>query len=716
MRIVLHIFLILISVSAPLHAQFTLSGKVVDKDGNPISEAGIYLKDSYDGTSSLADGTFSFTTTLEGKQTITVESTDFKPIEEPIELTKDALNLVFTLYKQETIKTIEAVSIVAGSFDASDAKKSIALKPMDIVTTPSASGDIYGALSTLPGTQTVGETGRLFVRGGEDYEARTFIDGIQIESPYQQRPGGIPTKGRFSPLLFSGTLFSTGGYSAEYGQALSSVVLLKTDATSANDKLNINLYSLGLGLSGTKKKEKSAYIASFDYTDLGPYFKVIPQSTDWEKAPKTISGSLNIINNTKNNGLSKTLISYNDDRSALYYPYYGYNKPNVLLSLNNRNLFIKNSFRIRLSESTVLNTGVGFGIDNNDLELDSLAIKDKLFSGQVKVTLVHTISEQIKMSYGGDIFFKDFEEDIKIKETQQRLKFNDLQTAFFTEAEYNISSKLAFRLGLRTENSTLINDFRIMPRTSLAYRLSDYSQLSAAYGIFYQNPQFQYLKFTDELDPEKATHFILNYQYKNKGRLLRLEAFYKEYKNLVTYRVFNDPDPSNYDNNGYGYAKGLDFFYRDSESIKGGDFWVSYSYLDTKKMYRDYLLYTTPTFFSKHNFSFVYKQWIAKIKSFIGTSYTYASGRPYYDPNKPASLFLSDKTNPYHNLSINYSYDLSGITKIPVTLYASVSNIFGSNNVFGYNNVFNSASNRYDLIPIVPQANMFYLFALFITL
>ncbi|MGV4413943.1 TonB-dependent receptor [Chryseobacterium sp. T1] len=693
-----------------------MAGKVVDKDGNPISSAGIYIKDSYDGTSSLADGTFSFKTSLEGKQVITIELNDFKLIEEPIELTGDVLDMKYVLYKEEKIKTIEAVSIVVGSFDASDPKKSIALKPMDIVTTPSAAGDIYGALSTLPGTQTVGETGKLFVRGGDDYEARTFIDGLQLESPYQQRPGGIPTKGRFSPLLFSGTLFSTGGYSAEYGQALSSVVLLKTDAAPANDKLNINLYSIGLGVAGTKKMEKSAYIAAFDYTDLGPYFNLVPQTTDWEKAPKTITGSLNIINNTGNSGVSKTLISYNDDRSSLYYPYYGYNKPNVLLSLNNKNIFIKNSFRTRLNENTILNTGIGFGMDKNDLRLDSLTIKDELFSGQIKVTLAHTISEKVKLSYGGDFFVKSFTERIKIDESQQNLKFNDLQTAFFTETEYNVSPKIAFKLGLRAENTRLGEDFRLMPRASVAYRLSEYSLLSAAYGIFYQNPQFQYLKFTDKLTPEKASHFILNYQYKNKGRLLRLEAFYKEYKNLITYRVENFPDTSNYDNNGYGYAKGLDFFYRDNESIKNGDFWVSYSYLDTKKLYRDYLLYSTPIFFSKHNFSFVYKQWISSIKSFIGMSYTYASGRPYYDPNKPADLFLSDKTKPYHNLSVNYSYDLSGITKIPVTLYASVGNIFGSHNIFGYNNAFNSATKKYDLIPIVPQANIFYLLALFINL
>ncbi|WP_326983223.1 TonB-dependent receptor [Chryseobacterium sp. MYb264] len=716
MRPFSYLILLLVILPASWGAQVTVAGKIVDREGAPVSSAAVYLKDSYDGTSSSADGTFSFKTDLDGKQVITVELSGFKSIEAPLELTTDLLNLNYVLYKDEKIKTIETVSIVAGSFDASDAKKSIALKPMDIVTTPSAGGDIYGALSTLPGTQTVGETGKLFVRGGEDYEARTFIDGIQVESPYQQRPGGIPTKGRFSPLLFSGTLFSTGGYSAEYGQALSSVVLLKTDAAPASDKLNINLYSLGLGVSGTKKMEKSAYIAAFDYTDLGPYFKVVPQTTDWQKAPKTISGSLNIINNTGKGGLSKTLISYNDDRSSMYYPYYGYSKPNVLLSLTNRNLFIKNSFRTRLSEKTVLNTGIGFGIDKNDLELDSLAIKDELFSGQVKINLAHTISQKIKLNYGGDFFVKNFNERIIIDGTLQNLKFNDLQTAFFTETEYNISEKWALRLGLRGENTTIGDHFRLMPRASAAYRLSEYSQLSAAYGIFYQNPQFQYLKFTDQLIPEKASHFILNYQYKNKGRLLRLEAFYKEYKNLITYKVENFPDPSNYENNGYGYAKGIDFFYRDSESIKDGDFWFSYSYLDTKKLYRDYILYTTPIFFSKHNFSFVYKQWISQIKSFLGMSYTYASGRPYFDPNQPADRFLSDRTKPYHNVSINYSYDMSAITKIPVTVYASVSNIFGSQNVFGYNNAYNTTTKKYDLIPIVSQANIFYLLALFINL
>ena len=80
--------------------------------------------------------------------------------------------------------------------------------------------DIIAALQTLPGTQTVGESGRLFVRGGESDETQTFVDGIRVAQPYGATTQNIPTRGRFSPFLFSGISFSTGGYSAEYSEAL----------------------------------------------------------------------------------------------------------------------------------------------------------------------------------------------------------------------------------------------------------------------------------------------------------------------------------------------------------------------------------------------------------------------------------------------------------------------------------------------------------------
>lgn len=72
----------------------------------------------------------------------------------------------------------------------------------------------------------VSEDGRLFVRGGQAGETQVFIDGLRVFQPFNATANNIPTRGRFSPFLFKGITFSTGGYSAEYGQALSSVLLL----------------------------------------------------------------------------------------------------------------------------------------------------------------------------------------------------------------------------------------------------------------------------------------------------------------------------------------------------------------------------------------------------------------------------------------------------------------------------------------------------------
>src|SRR5690606_23454916 len=137
---------------------------------------------------------------------------------------------------RESVNTLDAVVISAGTFSAGDNSKITALKPLDIVTTAGSAGNIIAALQTLPGTQTVGEDGRLFVRGGEADETQTFVDGIRVAQPYGASTNELPTRGRFSPFLFSGISFSTGGYSAEYGEALSSVLLLNTQDEETQNK------------------------------------------------------------------------------------------------------------------------------------------------------------------------------------------------------------------------------------------------------------------------------------------------------------------------------------------------------------------------------------------------------------------------------------------------------------------------------------------------
>jgi hypothetical protein len=90
--------------------------------------------------------------------------------------------------------------------------------------------------------------------------------------------------------LFSGISFSTGGYSAEYGEALSSVLLLNTQDEPDQNKTDISLMTVGLGLSNTQKWKKSSLSINTAYIDLAPYQVAIPQNVDWNKAFQSLSG------------------------------------------------------------------------------------------------------------------------------------------------------------------------------------------------------------------------------------------------------------------------------------------------------------------------------------------------------------------------------------------------------------------------------------------
>ena len=61
-----------------------------------------------------------------------------------------------------------------------------------------------------------------------------------------------------------------------------------------------------------------------------------------------------------------------------------------------------------------------------------------------------------------------------------------------------ISKDLAAQIGTRFEHSSLINRSDIAPRVSLAYKTGKSSQISLAYGIFYQKPESQQLYLSDQ--------------------------------------------------------------------------------------------------------------------------------------------------------------------------------------------------------------------------
>lgn len=689
-----------------LTSQTIISGTVTDPKGTPLIGANVYLEGTYDGASTDEFGKFSFETSEVGSQILMVSYVSF----EPFSLTKNISEMRnMKIILREDVNSLETVTLSAGSFSAGDNSKISVLKPLDIVTTASALGDFVGALQTLPGTTTVAEDGRLFVRGGEASETQIFIDGIRVFTPYAPTANNVPTRGRYSPFLFDGITFSTGGYSAEYGQALSSVLLLNTIDEPVQNKTDISIMSLGGGLGHTKKWEKSSLSVNATYINLAPYIAVFPDRNDWKKPFETMAGEA-VFRQEIGNGLLKIYGAFENSDFELIQE--DINQPEgVHFKLNDQNFYTNASFSEMLDNGWSVFAGGSYTYGKTKVGIDEADIKDVENSAHLKLKLTKRFSNRFKLNFGAEQFMTDFDEDYNDPLFNAKLGFNNNITSAFTEADIIFSRNLALKVGVRGEYSQMSDEFTVSPRTSLAYKTGRNSQISVAYGDFFQQAENEILKFSDHLEAQHAQHYIMNYQYAANNRIFRAEAYRKNYNNLVMY---NDSQPNvdtEFSSDGTGYAQGLDLFWRDNESVRNVDYWVSYSYLDTERKYKNYPIQTTPSFVNTHNVSVVGKYWIDDWKSQVGFSYQFASGRHYTDLNSPG--FLQNKTKSYNSVSLNWAYLLSQ-QKI---LYFSINNAFAFKNVNGYQYANTpDANGNFARRELQPAADQFFFVGFFWTI
>lgn len=676
-------------------AQVRISGQVTDHKKLPLSGANIFIQNTYEGTTADSLGHFNFKTGLKGIQQLSVTFIGYKPFLQKVDLdSTKTINLNIAL--QESDDQIDEVVINAGAFEASDEKKAVILRVMDIATTPSAQGDIFGALGTLPGVEKVGEDGRVFVRGGESYETKTFMDGMLVSSPYMSKMPDLPTRGRFSPLLFSGTLFSTGAYSAEYGQALSSIVDMKTNSVETVNTSSLSIMTVGVMASTTKCRKRSSLSLSGDFVTTGLSNLINKQQVDWVKSPTGVDGTVMFRQKVSKTGLYKVFGTFNHSTSGMIYPNTQLGaKQNILL--NSSTIYLNNTYNSMLGESWMIKSGLAINYDHQNIDLDKDKISTNQTMVQAKLGFSHFLNEQTELKFGGDLVHFEYEQKIRMN-GNYRLPFTNNQLSGFAEVEYKLSKKFATRLGGRLENSSLLKENSMVPRLSFAYKTGKHSQVSLAGGEFNQNPENDYLKFAPQLQPEKAQHAVMTWQYTTDLKTFRVEGYLKKYSDLVKFTQPLATNPMDYSNTGNGHAEGVDLFWRDKETLPLTDYWVSYSWINARRNYKDFPSAAIPNFVSEHNLSVVYKRFLEPLRTYASVTYSFASSRPYHDPNLAG--FMNAKTQSYNDISLSLTYlvELFGNQSV---VHLMVNNLAGFDNVYGYNfsNTLNSLG-KYESTPI----------------
>ena len=702
-RITFLIALLLISIISAFAQQRTIEGQVLDEHSKPMENANIFIKGTTEGTGSDAAGYFRLGTSQKGDIVLCVLMLGYSEFTITVPEKQSAPLLI--KMRPDNV-TLDDVVVVAGNFKLKGESQWGGMSAVDIATTAGSSGDLYRSLQTLPGAQMVGESGKLYVRGGESRESQTYIDEMHVLSPYTTAGNNEPVRGRYTPFMFEGINFSTGGYSSEYAQGLSSVLPLTTKDNSPVSKTGINPSFVGLGGGGTKAFSNGSVSVNLDYENLGPYNSVFPDNLNWIKPYQLLSGESQVRFNPDENTVYKTYVGY--DRTSFSYHTNPLQENSLRdMDLKEDNFYINSTFQKKTESGYKLFAGGAFSFKKQHID-DALvsgdSFRDKEWELHLKTKATKRYTNIFKLNVGVENFFRHYQMAYADSSSVHKNSINHSISALFATTTLNITVNLIAELSSRAEYTSINSSWNYAPRLALSYNLNGV-HLSGIVGKYSQLSENKYLLLNQKLFPENCIHYIGGIYHEKENKVYRLEAYYKKYSNLTL------QEPNALSSDGYGYSKGVDLFFNDRALFKNLEYMLAYSFNLSKRKYQEYTELTVPQFSTKHNATLSLKYNIPSLKTIWGITNRYASGRPYHDPTKEG--LMNSITKCYNSLDMSLTY----LASKRVILYASATNILGRKNVYNYTFTKDASyPGGYRGTPVSASSDHFFYVGIFITL
>lgn len=617
-------------------------------------------------------------------------------------------------------------------------------KPSDVTTSfksltfeeirrfPGGLEDIGRVIQSLPGISLTSD-GRndLLVRGGSPAENLFVVDGFEVNNINHFGSQGA-TGGPVSILnldFVRNVNFLTGGFSAKYGDKLSSVVEIQQRAGNSEKffgKINLSGTGFGANFEGPiTKKNKSSWLVSArrSYLDLifnAAGFSFVPEYTDFQlKADYRINNS-NFIEFNSFGALDK--VRFNNDTEE--------NKQNNLdILTNNQNsysagilwktLLNKNSFLV----SSVARNYTNFFFSQRDSNFTEVFRNDSKESDiQLKLDYSSRISPSTLISLGGA--GKRIKLDYDIDKKADTLSYLDPNTGnyitlpavtilknlytykgfAYAEITQNFLKRFKLTAGVRYDYIDIINKKNyVSPRTSLAVTITPKLSLNFAYGIFYQSPSYIWIIGSEnnkELENIRADHYIAGIEYLfDESTRLTVEGYLKDYRNYPVsvnrpYLILANNSGFETQNSfgleqlvsaGTGKAMGFEIFLQKAltKSIYGQ---VSFSYSDVK--YKAYDGVERRSDWDNRyvlNVSGGYK--LGKSWEF-SAKFRLAGGRPYtpIDPDNGSidyNYYNTEVLPVYQRLDIRAEKRFM-FKAWTLTTYIDIQNIYNRQNVYQY--------------------------------
>jgi hypothetical protein len=681
-----------------------IKGMVHDENNKPLPFVNLFIQNSSDGTTSGDDGSFKFFTSTQGKINLIASMVGYKKFIQEIDLTKKS-NINLDIKLVESSVTMKEMVVSASSY-GTDKDKGLIISSLDILTTPGGAADIFQALKTMPGLTQVSESAELYVRGGDPIETITIIDQAPVYHPFtfESSYGGI-----FSNLntsVVKSLFFSSGGFSAKYGNALSGVLEVETKNLPQQVRWNVGLSlangSIAADLPIVENRLGLYFDIRQDFTK--PIFWLNGGMDRMVDAPNSENGTGGFVYSYSQNGRLKIFTILAQDKEGVEVQNAEYNGT---FNGSSKNFFVNIQNSDIIFNTLVMKNSLSFNRYNTIWQLGVLDLNttDRIFSFRNDFEFM--INNNLKILSGFELEnrYIDYEGNIPLlnydirpdagaKYLNSELKssragvYSELQSLNVLGFEGTLLSA-----GVRYDKFIKPSRNWVDPRLCLGYNINENSKIRFSWGIFHQLPDLALFRPEDgnpNLQAMKTIHYIMSYEYLlNEQNSFRLEAYHKKYYNLP----LDDP-VINYNNSGFGFADGLDVIYK-------GDFpfgitgWVSYGYINTKRFWMDFDHYTYSSFDVPNNLSIITK-YNLNVNFQLGLNIKYATGKPYtpvisseysnqldiYVPNY--SFTNSGRFPDYKRIDLRITYFGQMFTGNSLIVYMEGLNIFNFENIFGY--------------------------------
>ena len=537
------------------------------------------------------------------------------------------------------VYNVAPIVVEAGRFSVDDTRGgSASLKRMDVVTMPGGTADVLQVFQAMPGVTRASEGSDLYVRGGDAAEAPVFVDGARMTyaGAFEGLHGGI--FGVLDPNSIKKADFSSGGFSAKFGNALSGIVDITTEGrpNESSWRAGLNLVSAGAS-ARTPLGEKTGLWATGKATETSALLWTQNRGDEYTRNPWSGNAMAGLTYHPNRNvEVKATGLTEVDDATRLvdvlgYYGPFRASGGTHMGLLSGRAVNSSGTASLRGSLSAALRT-TSFEIGVLDRERNDYSYTAR-FDGDLARNNV-----RVRVGIEGAAY--DARENGSVPTSAELApgspsraiadSHNATYLGAYAESEVTATSKLAFIAGIRTDKLPTADGLTIDPRVAIAYRTNGWTLRTGA-GLFHQSAwRVGYRTPSPGTPSEVATrarHIVIGME-REEPVLLRLEAFaklYDEYEAVAgTSSIAPAADGPAADR---GRVYGLDALMRwkASGAISG---WASYSFLNGRVHLRDSDQWIASATDVRHTLTSVVKFAFGDDWE-IGTTTRLGTGKPY---------------------------------------------------------------------------------------